>query len=95
MTTWVWSYLIWGLRWLFFGFLGFELVAKDVTGLAPWMSLTATGRHAIQTYPAVGPLLFATFVFLCVHFLYFRPVWHAITYGIVVALVAHWLDHRL
>lgn len=95
MTVWTWSYLIWGARWLLLGFLGFELAARDVTGLAPWMSLTATGRHAIGTYPVVGPLLFATLVFLGVHFLYRRPVWHALAYGVVVAGVAHWLDHRL
>lgn len=95
MNTWTASYLIWGLRWLLVGFLAFEVAAKDVTGLAPWMSLTATGRHAIRTYPAVGPLVFATVVFLTVHFLYDRKVWQSIAYGLVVAFVAHWLDHRL
>jgi hypothetical protein len=95
MTTWTWSYLIWGLRWLLIGFLGFELVAQDVTGLAPWMSLTATGRHAVRTYPIVGPLIFATVVFLTVHFLYDRPVWKSLAYGLIVAFVAHWMDGRL
>jgi hypothetical protein len=95
LSTWVWSYLIWGLRWLLFGFLGFELASKDVTGLAPWMSLTATGRHAIATYPTVGPLLFATIVFLTVHFLYDKEVWKSMAFGIIVALVAHWVDKRL
>lgn len=95
MTRWEWSYLIWGFRWLLLGFLGFELAAQDVTGLAPWMSLTATGRHAVKTYPAVGPLIFATVVFLTVHFLYDKPVWKSIAYGLVVAFVAHWIDARL
>lgn len=95
MSQWTWSYLIWGLRWLLVGFLGFELAAKDVFGIAPWMSLTATGRHAVQTYPVVGPLIFATVVFLTVHFLYDREVWKSIAYGLVVAFVAHWLDGRL
>ena len=95
MTTWTWSYLIWGLRWLLIGFLGFELVAQDVTGLAPWMSLTATGRHAVKTYPIVGPMIFATVVFLTVHFLYDRPVWKSLAYGLIVAFVAHWMDGRL
>ena len=95
MNEWVWGYLIWGFRWLFIGFLGFELAAKDVTGLAPWPSLTATGRHAIGTYPIVGPLLFATIVFLTVHFIYDKPVWKSIAYGLVVAGVAHWLDARV
>jgi hypothetical protein len=95
VSTWTWSYLIWGARWLLVGFLLFELAARDVLGWAPWMSLTATGRHAISTYPIVGPLLFATIVFLAVHFIYTRPLWQSIAYGLVVALVAHWLDHRL
>ena len=95
MSTWTWSYLIWGLRWLLIGFLAFELAAKDVLGFAPWMSLTATGRHAAQTYPVVGPLIFATVVFLTVHFLYDRDVWKSIVFGLVVAAVAHWLDGRL
>lgn len=95
MSTWTWSYLIWGLRWLLIGFLGFELASKDVLGWAPWMSLTATGRHAISTYPIVGPLLFATIVFLTVHFIYDRGVVKSILFGLVVAAVAHWLDGRL
>lgn len=97
MSQWTWSYLIWGVRWLLLGFLLFELLAKDITGVAPWMSLTATGRHAVKTYPQfyVGPLIFATVVFLTVHFLYDRPVWKSMAFGLVVALVAHWLDGRL
>ena len=95
MTVWTWSYLIWGFRWLFLGFLGFEIASKDVTGLAPWMSLTATGRHAIATYPPVGPLLFATIIFLTVHFLYNRKVVESILFGLAVAALAYWLDKRL
>lgn len=95
MSTWTWSYLIWWVRWLLLGFLGFELAAKDVLGWAPWMSLTATTRHAISTYPVLGPLIFATVVFLTVHMLYGRNVWKSVAYGLVVALVAHWLDGRL
>jgi hypothetical protein len=95
MTTWTWSYLIWGLRWLLIGFLGFELVAQDVTGLAPWMSLTATGRHAVRTYPIVGPRGCATVGGLTVHVLYDRPVWKSLAYGLIVAFVAHWMDGRL
>lgn len=95
MSKWTWSYLIWGLRWLLIGFLLFELLAKDILGVAPWMSLTATGRHAVKTYPLVGPLIFATVVFVTVHFLYERPIWRSVAYGLVVAFVAHWLDGRL
>lgn len=95
MNKWTISYLIWGLRWLLIGFLGFELAAKDIFGLAPWMSLTATGRHAVQAHPFVGPLIFATVVFLTVHFLYDRDVWKSILFGLAVACVAHWIDGRL
>lgn len=97
MSKWVWGYWIWGFRWLLLSFLGFELAASDVTGVAPWPSLSATWEHAIKTYPAyyIGPLTFGTFVFLCVHWIYNRPVWWGIAYGIVVAGVAHFMDARL
>ena len=95
MNVWTWSYLIWGLRWLLLGFLVFELAAKDVTGIAPWMSLSKTWEHAIDGYPLIGPLTFATFVFLCVHWIYRHPIWQSVLYGLIVAGVAHWLDHRL
>lgn len=100
MSQWTWGNLIWGVRWLLIGFLLFEIAAKDVTGLAPWPSLSKTWEHAIDAYKigdvdVIGPLTFATFVFLCVHWIYRHPVWQSIAYGIVVAGVAHWLDHRL
>jgi hypothetical protein len=95
MTEWTWGYLIWGLRWLLIGFLGFELAAKDVFGLAPWPSLSATWEHSIRTYPILGPLTFGCFIFLGVHWIYGRKWWQSVLYGLVVAGVAHWLDHRL
>ena len=95
MNTWIWSYLIWGLRWLLIDFLVFEMLSRDVLGIAPWYSLTGTTRHAISTYPPVGPLLFALLIALGVHFIYRRPLWHSVVFGIGIALVAHWLDKRL
>lgn len=95
MSEWTWSYLIWGLRWILVGFLGFELASKDVFGWAPWMSLSATWDHAIRNYPIISPLTFGLFIFLGVHWLYNRPWWQGILYGLVVAGVAHWMDHRL
>lgn len=93
MTRWVWGYAYWGAVWLLVGFLAAELAGYF--GLAPWPTLSETVWHSIRTYPPVGPLVFATVVFLTVHFIYQRPVWHAVAYGAVVAAVAHWLDHRL
>lgn len=92
MTRWVWGYLYWGIGWLLVGFLSAELAGYF--GLAPWPTFSETVWHSIR-YPLVGPAVFATLVFLGVHFLYHRPVWHAVAYGIAVAAVAHWLDHRL
>lgn len=95
MTPYVWGYLIWGVGWLLLGFFGLELAAKDVTGLAPWYSLSGTWEHAIQTYRLIGPLTFATLVFLCVHWIYGRRWWQGVLYGLVIAGVAHWMDARL
>lgn len=92
MTRWQWGYAYWGIAWLAVGFLAAELTGYF--GVAPWPTFSETVWHAIR-YPLVGPAVFATLVFLGVHFLYHRPVWHSIAYGIVVALVAHWLDGRL
>jgi len=93
LTRWAWGYAYWGAAWLFAGFLAAELLGEF--RLAPWPTFSETAWHAIATYPLVGPLVFATLVFLSVHFLYHRPVWQSVAYGLVVAGVAHWLDHRL
>ena len=92
MTRWVWGDLWWGVGWLLIGFLAAELLGYF--GVAPWPTFSETVWHNIR-YPLVGPLVFATLVFLGVHFLYHRPVWHSVAFGVVVALVAHWLDKRL
>lgn len=95
MTKWVWGYLYWGLLWLLVGFLASELLAYFQ--LVPWPVLTDTTRHAIKTYKHefVGPLLFAVFIFLIVHMIYDRPVWHAATFGLAIAFVSYFLDKRL
>lgn len=92
MTRWVWGYCYWGVVWLLVGFLAAELAGYF--GIAPWPTFSETVWHSIR-YPLVGPLVFATLVFLSVHFLYHRPVWHSVVYGLLVAAVAHWLNHRL
>ena len=97
MTTWKISYLVWGVGWLLLGFLVTELLAKDVTGVAPWMSLSATWMHAIKTYPRyyIAPLTFGLFVFLGVHWIYGHSWWQSILFGLVIASLAHWVDVRL
>ena len=92
MTRWVYGYLYWGVAWLLLGFLAAELCGYF--GVAPWPTFSETVWHSIR-YPLVGPAVFATLVFLSVHFIYHRPVWHSLGFGLVVAVVAHWLDHRL
>ena len=92
MTRWTWGYTYWGIAWLLLGFLTAELAGYY--HLAPWPTFSETVWHAIH-YPPVGPAIFATLIFLTVHFLYHRPIWHSLAYGTVVALVAHLLDHRL
>lgn len=93
MTRWVWSYAYWGGVWLLAGFLVAELLGEF--RLVPWVTFSETVWHATRTYPWVGPLVFATLIFLSVHFLYHREVWKSAAYGLVVAAVAHWLDRRL
>lgn len=92
VTKWVWSDIYWGFGWLFLGFLVGELLGYF--GLVPWVTFSETVWHNIR-YPLVGPAVFATLVFLAVHFLYHRPVWHSLVYGLVVSAVAHWLNHKL
>lgn len=92
MTRWTWGYCYWGAGWLLTGFLAAELAGYY--RLAPWPTFSETVWHAIR-YPAVGPAIFATLIFLGVHFLYHRPLAHSILFGLAVAGVAHWLDGRL
>jgi len=92
MSKWVYGYLYWGVAWLLLGFLAAELAG--FYGVAPWPTFSETVWHAIH-YPLVGPAVFGCLIFLGVHFLYHRPVWHSILFGVVVAAVAHWADARL
>lgn len=91
MSKWVWSDLYWS-AWILIGFLVPELLGYF--RIAPWVTFSETVWHNIS-YPGVGPAVFATLIFLGVHFLYHRPCFQSIAYGLVVAGVAHWLDHRL
>lgn len=92
MTKWTAGYLYWGAGWLLVGFLAAELAG--FFGWAPWPTLSETVWHSIR-YPFVGPAVFATLIFLSVHFLYHRTLTHSILFGLAVAALAHWLDKRL
>lgn len=91
--TWVWGYGVWS-GWLLL-FLVLELASKDVFGLAPWPSLSATVWHAIHTYPLVGYALFGFLFGLVAHFFLERNLAWCVLYGIVVSVGAHLLDSRL
>lgn len=94
MTRTSWGYAYWGAGWLLLGFLLSELLGYY--RVAPWPTFSETVWSAIKVDPGlIGPLVFATLVFLTVHFLYHREVWKSVLFGIVVALVAHWMDKRL
>ena len=93
MTRITWGYAYWS-AWLLIGFLAAELLGYF--RVAPWPTFSETVWSAIKVDPSVvGPLIFATLVFLSVHFLYHRNVWKSILFGLAVAAVAHWLDKRL
>ena len=92
MTRWIWGYAYWGAVWLLVGFLAAELAGYY--RLAPWPTFSETVWHSTR-YKPVGPLVFATLIFLSVHFLYHRKVWQSVLFGLIVAGAAYWLDHRL
>jgi hypothetical protein len=79
------SELIWS-TWLLL-FLAYELTAKDVTGLAPWYSLSHTARWDEQTYPILRTLLFGFLIGLGVHIRYPVTLWRATLGGVLVAVV--------
>jgi hypothetical protein len=93
MSKWVWGYSIWGGKWLLVDFLVYELLG--FFGVAPWPTLSETIWHVTRTYPWTVEPIFATIVFLTVHFLYHRPILISIAFGLIVAYGAHTLDRAL
>jgi aromatic ring-opening dioxygenase catalytic subunit (LigB family) len=67
MTHSTWGYLIWGL--VAAAVLGVELSAKDITGLAPWPSLSYTLKKLIEDHHWVALTLLLLLVTFLVHIL--------------------------
>lgn len=89
MSRAVWGYLYWGAGWIFCGFLIAELAGYF--RVAPWPTFSETVWHA-ETHPLVAPVVFAALVALIAHFLYHRPLWHSVAFGLLVAVGAHLAD---
>ena len=83
------SEIVWG-SWLLL-FLVLELTAKDVFGLAPWLSLSSTARWNEQTYPWLRTVLFGFLIGLGVHIRYPVTLWRATLGGILVAVVLNFI----
>ena len=92
MNRYTWGYAYWGIGWLLLGFLVAELLG--FFAIAPWPTLSETVWYS-ERYSFVAPLVFATLITLIVHFLYHRPLWHSVAFGVAIALAAHLLDKRL
>jgi hypothetical protein len=68
LTHSTWGYLIWAT--VAFGVvLGVELVAKDITGLAPWPSLSYTTRKLIADHHWIALLMLFALLTFVVHIL--------------------------
>lgn len=76
----------WAIPWLVL-FLVFELTAKDITGIAPWYSLSHVARADEQTYPLLRTLLLGFLIGLGVHIRYPVTLWKATLGGVLVAFV--------
>lgn len=93
LSKWAWGYVYWGTVWLLIGFLMAELLGYG--GIAPWPTLSETVWHALGTYPWIKPYLFATLIFMFMHFFYHRPILVSLSFGLLVAFSAHLLDKSL
>lgn len=80
----------WLLPWLVL-FLLFELTAKDISGVAPWYSLSHVARWDEQTYPWLRTVLFGFLIGLGVHIRYPVTLWRAALGGVLVAVVLNFI----
>lgn len=90
MSGRVWGFVYWGGFWILIAFLAAELLGYY--GIAPWPTLSRTVWNSEEVSPWVGVTVFATLVFLGAHFLYHRPIWASILFGLAVAVSAHLID---
>lgn len=87
MSRYGYGYLYWGVGWLLIGFLAAELAGYF--NVAPWPTLSATVWRSEAVSPVVAVLIFALLVTLTCHFLYHRPLWASVLFGLVVSVGAH------
>jgi hypothetical protein len=68
MSPSTWGYIVWGIV-AFVVVLGVELVAKDITGLAPWPSLSYTTKKLIADHHWIALLMLFALLTFVVHIL--------------------------
>lgn len=89
MSRTEWGYAYWGAGWLLLGFLVAELLG--FFRVAPWPTFSET-VWAAERHEFVGPLVFAGLIGLIAHFLFHRPLWASLLFGLLVAFAAHIAD---
>lgn len=90
MSRFDWGIVYWFGFWLGTAFLAAELLG--FYGIAPWPTLSETVWRSERASSLVAVVIFATLVFLAAHFLYHRPIWASILFGLAIAVSAHLLD---
>lgn len=90
MSTRITSDIIWGVLWLGL-FLALELTAKDITGLAPWNSLSETARFNEESYPWLRTVLLGFLIGLAVHIRYPVTLWEGVAGGVLCAIAINLL----
>jgi hypothetical protein len=68
MTHSTWGYVTWSIT-AFVIVLGVELLAKDITGVAPWPSLSYTTRKLIADHHWIALLMLFALLTFVVHIL--------------------------
>lgn len=81
------SYIVWG-AWLA-AFLVLELLG--FWRVFAWVTFSET-VWVFERHWLVAPVVFASLVALIAHFLYHRPLWHSVMFGLLVAIGAHVAD---
>lgn len=74
MTHQTWSYVIWAV-WIFVGFGTLEATARDLTGIAPWFTLSETVKTLIRDHPWFGLIFIYFLLTLGIHLLFPQNKW--------------------